>query len=146
MKLLKHLNKIALPLLIAAISAPTFAANKTGVGLGVAHDLDLGVTAQLRGTSIFFNSDAIAVDMRLQNFSNNLGTAHAYIDAGGFYRESDGNGDYYQTGVRVPVGLSFGIAPSLEAYIQAVPHYAFSDVESKEGFEVDGALGIRLRF
>ncbi|WP_406827692.1 hypothetical protein [Microbulbifer sp. ARAS458-1] len=146
MKLFKHLNKIVLPLLITAISAPSFAANKTGVGLGVAHDLGLGVTAQLRGTSIFFNSDAIAVDMRLQNFSNNLGTVHAYIDAGGFYRDGGGNGDYYQTGVRLPIGLSFGIAPSLEAYIQAVPHYGFSDVDYYEGFDVDGALGIRLRF
>lgn len=146
MKFSKTLIRIALPLMLAVLATPSMAANRTGVGLGVAHDLGLGVTAQLRGTSIFFNSDAIAVDMRLQNFTNNLGTVHAYIDAGGFYRDGDGNGDYYQTGVRLPIGLSFGIAPSLEAYIQAVPHYGFSDVDYYEGFDVDGALGIRLRF
>ena len=48
--------------------------------------------------------------------------------------------------MRLPVGLTFGIAPSLQAYIQAVPNFAFSDNENEEGFGVDGALGVRLRF
>ena len=150
MKRSKTLNKIALPLITAALSAalsvPTVAAGNSGVGLGLAYDLGVGVTAQFRGTSVFVNSDALAVDMRIQNFSNDLGTLHAYIDAGGFYEDGGRNSDNDKAGLRLPVGLTFGIAPSVEAYIQAVPNFAFSDNENKEGFDVDGALGVRLRF
>ncbi|MCA0901492.1 hypothetical protein [Microbulbifer agarilyticus] len=139
------LLRFALPLLTAVISMPSFA-NQNGIGLGLAYDLGVGVTAQIRGTSIFVNSDAIAVDMRLQNFRNDRGTAYVYIDAGGFYE--DGGNDSYndKAGVRLPIGLSFGIAPSVQAYVQAVPNFAFSDNENQEGFGVDGALGLRLRF
>ncbi|MBB5210484.1 hypothetical protein [Microbulbifer hydrolyticus] len=138
--------RFALPLLAAVFSAPSLANGNSGFGLGVAYDLGVGVTGQFRGTSVFVNSDALAVDVRIENFSNDLGTAHAYIDVGGFY-EDGGNYDYNdRAGVRLPVGLTFGIAPSLQAYIQAVPNFAFSDNESKEGFGVDGALGVRLRF
>lgn len=146
MKLSTKLNKCALALLVATCSASTLAKSNNGVGLGLAYDLGVGVTAQVRGTSIFVNSDAVAVDLRVQHFSNDLGTLHAYIDAGGFYEDGGTNSDNDTAGVRLPVGLTFGIAPSLQAYIQAVPNFAFSDNEDKEGFGVDGALGVRLRF
>ncbi|WP_066964236.1 hypothetical protein [Microbulbifer sp. Q7] len=146
MKLSTKLNKYALALLVAACSMPALAKTNNGVGLGVAYDLGLGVTAQFRGTSVFVNSDSLAVDMRIENFSNDLRTVHAYIDAGGFYEDGGNNADNDRAGVRLPLGLSFGIAPSLQAYIQAVPHFAFSDNESNEGFGIDGALGVRLRF
>ncbi|MCK7596690.1 hypothetical protein M0G74_05310 [Microbulbifer sp. CAU 1566] len=140
------LLRIALPLLATLFSAPSLANNNSGFGLGVAYDLGAGVTAQFRGTSIFVNSDAIAVDMRLQNFYNDRRTMHAYIDAGGFFVGGDHDDYNDKAGVRLPIGLSFGIAPSLQAYIQAVPNFAFSDNDRKEGFGVDGALGVRLRF
>ena len=146
MKLSIKLNKYALVLLLAACSAPALAKSNNGVGLGLAYDLGVGVTAQFRGTSVFVNSDALALDMRIQNFSNDLGTAHVYIDAGGFYEDGGSNSDNDKAGVRLPVGLTFGIAPSLQAYIQAVPNFAFSDNENIDGFGVDGALGVRLRF
>ncbi|WP_299592903.1 hypothetical protein [uncultured Microbulbifer sp.] len=146
MKLNLKRTRIALPLLAALFSAPSLASSNSGFGLGLGYDLGVGVTAQFRGTSIFVNSDALAVDMRIQNFSNDLGTMHAYIDAGGFYEDGGHYDDNDKAGVRLPVGLSFGIAPSLQAYIQAVPNFAFSDNENKEGFGVDGALGVRLRF
>lgn len=140
------LFRFALPLLAAFISAPSLASGNNGFGIGVAYDLGAGVTAQFRGTSIFANSDALAVDVRVQNFRNDRGTLFAYIDAGGFY-EDGGRDDYDdRAGVRLPIGLSFRIAPSVQAYIQAVPNYAFSDNDNKEGFDVDGALGLRLRF
>lgn len=141
------LLRIALPLLAAFLSAPSLAySNNSGFGIGLAYDLGTGVTAQFRGTSFFVNSDALAVDFRLQNLSNDRRTLHAYIDGGLFYE--DGGRDSYndKAGVRLPVGLSFGIAPSVQAYIQAVPNFAFSDNDNKEGFGVDGALGVRLRF
>ncbi|WGL17203.1 hypothetical protein PVT68_02620 [Microbulbifer bruguierae] len=142
MKLLRY----ALPLLATVFSAPSLAYSNSGFGIGVAYDLGAGATAQFRGTSIFVNSDALAVDMRLQNLSNDLGTLHAYIDVGGFYEDA-GRDDYNdRAGIRLPVGLTFRIAPSVQAYIQAVPNFAFSDNDRKEGFEVDGALGLRLRF
>ncbi|WP_105104064.1 hypothetical protein [Microbulbifer pacificus] len=140
------LLRIALPLLAAFVSAPSLAYSNSGFGIGVAYDLGAGVTAQFRDTSFFANSDALAADFRLQNLRNDRGTLHAYIDGGLFYE--DGGHDSYndRAGVRLPIGLTFRVAPSLQAYIQAVPNYAFSDNEGKEGFEVDGALGIRLRF
>lgn len=146
MKLSTNLNKFALLLLAAVFSAPTSANGNSGVGLGLAYDLGVGVTAQFRGTSFFVNSDAVAVDMRIENMSNDLGTVHAYIDVGGFYEDGGNDSDNDKAGVRLPVGLTFGIAPSVQAYIQAVPNFAFSDNENKEGFGVDGALGVRLRF
>ena len=137
---------VPLAILAAVFSTETQANGNSGFGVGVAYDLGAGVTAQFRGTSVFVNSDALAVDMRVETFSNRLGTMHAYIDAGGFYEDGGSNDDNDRAGVRLPVGLTFGIAPSLQAYIQAVPNFAFSDNENKEGFGVDGALGIRLRF
>ncbi|QKX18197.1 hypothetical protein [Microbulbifer sp. YPW1] len=137
---------ITLAVLAAALSMPTHAKSNSGFGIGLGYDLGVGVTAQFRGTSVFVNSDALALDVRLHNFSNDLRTVHAYIDAGGFYEDGGRYKDNDKAGVRLPVGLSFGIAPSLQAYIQAVPNFAFSDNENKEGFGVDGALGVRLRF
>lgn len=138
---------LALLTLSAVFFAPSHAsANNQGVGIGVAYDLGAGITAQFRGTSVFVNSDSLAVDMRIQNFRNDRGSLHAYIDAGGFYEDGGNNNDNDRAGVRLPIGLSFGLAPSLEAYIQAVPHFAFSDNENREGFDVDGALGVRVRF
>lgn len=138
------LTRFAIPLLTAAISMPSLASQNSGVGLGVAYDLGVGVTAQVRGTSFFVNSDAIAVDVRLQNFRNNRGTMFVYIDGGGFYEGGGDNSD--NAGVRLPIGLSFGIAPSVQAYVQAVPNFSFSDNDNNDGFGVDGALGVRLRF
>ncbi|MFD1217696.1 hypothetical protein [Microbulbifer celer] len=136
------------PLAIAAtvFSAQSQANSNSELGLGVAYDLGAGVTAQYHGTSVFVNSDALAVDMRIQNFHNDRGTLNGYVDLGGFFEGADNHHHDDRAGVRLPVGLNFGLAPNLQVYIQAVPHFAFSDNDRDEGFGVDGALGLRIRF
>ena len=143
------LNWISTAVLAAAISTPSHANSNSDFGIGVAYDLGIGVTAQYRGTSFFVSDDALAVDVRMHNFRNGRGSLQAYIDAGGFYEDAGTNNngvDNDVVGLRVPVGLTFGLAPNLEGYIQAVPNLAFSDNENKDGFGVDGAAGLRLRF
>lgn len=140
---------ISVAVLAAAISAPAHANNSSEFGIGVAYDLGVGVTAQYRGTSFFVSNDALAVDVRLHNFRNGRGGLHAYIDAGGFFEDGGTSRDGIDNdavGLRLPVGLTFGLAPNLEGYIQAVPNIAFSDNDNRDGFGVDGAAGLRLRF
>jgi len=67
------------------------------------------------------------------------------VDVGGFIKSYNGNDSTRDdsVGIRAPVGLTFGLERNLEAYIQAVPSYDFSN---NKGFNVDGAAGIRYRF
>lgn len=118
---------------------------KDNLSIGVAYDLDAGLTAQYKGYSFFLNGDAIAVDFRFQNFHNDRKTMHFYVDLGAFIDSYDGNDSTRDdsVGVRAPLGMIFGLEKNLQAYIQAVPSY---DFEENGGFDVDGAIGIRYRF
>jgi len=137
--------------LVIIFSSNVFAASKNnsnsriGIDLGIAFDLDLGITAQYKAYSFFINDDALAIDVRVQNFYNDRKTLHFYIDVGGFVENYNGNDATRDdsVGVRAPVGFTLGIERNLEAYIQAVPFYDFNN---NEGFGVDGALGVRYRF
>jgi len=138
---------ITLMILITSCSA--LADNKRhsriGIDVGVAYDLDLGITAQHKGYTLFFNGDAVAFDVRVQNFYNDRKSLHLYVDMGGFVESYGGNNNSKddRAGIRMPVGLTFGLERNLEAYVQAVPNFDFSnDAE----FDIDAALGIRYRF
>lgn len=116
--------------------------SRIGLDIGVAYDMDLGVTAQIKRYTLFFNGDAFAFDIRMQNFYNNRKTLHLYIDAGGFVDPNNGNKDNDRAGLRLPIGLDFGLERNLEVFIQAVP---FIDFSNDANFDVDAALGIRIR-
>ncbi|TQV71092.1 hypothetical protein FLL45_22455 [Aliikangiella marina] len=125
--------------------SPADASSSSNFKLGLGYDLDGGITAQYRGYSFFINGDALAIDWRLENFTNDKKSLHVYIDLGGFIENYDGNDSTRddRVGLRAPVGITLGITRELQAYIQAVPNYDFNN---DEGFEVDGAIGIRYRF
>lgn len=131
------------------MSCNVFAAEKNssriGIDLGIAYDLGLGITAQYKGYTFFLNGDAVAVDVRVQNFYNDNKTLHLYIDVGGFVDSYNGNDNARDdsVGIRAPIGLIFGLERDLETYIQAVPSYDFND---NRGFNIGGAAGIRYRF
>ncbi|NVJ51273.1 MAG: hypothetical protein HWE11_12860 [Gammaproteobacteria bacterium] len=121
------------------------AAKKSGFDLGVAYDLDVGVTAQFNHYSLFFNSDAVAFDANLETFYNSKKSAALYIDFGAFYQDREANNDTFEdrVGIRLPIGVTFGLGRNVEAYIQAVPHYDFNN---DKDFDVDGAIGVRYQF
>jgi hypothetical protein len=137
---------LALTLFLFSINAFSAQKNTTssqvGVDLGIGFDLGVGVTAQYKAYSFFLSGDGLAVDYRLDNFYNHRKTVHFYIDLGGFV-ENHGQNKDDGAGIRLPVGMTFGIERNLEVYLQAVPHFDFSN---DEGFGVDGAAGIRYRF
>ena len=145
------MKKILITLTLFLLTCNAFAAKKSssnsrvGIDLGIAYDLDFGITAQYKSYTFFLNDDAFAVDFRVQNFYNDRKTLHFYIDVGGFVENYDGNDSTRDdsVGVRAPVGFIFGVERNIEAYIQAVPFYDFNN---DKGFGVDGALGIRYRF
>lgn len=141
---MQHIIKITLVLIMLA-AAPTLWAKKSGFDAGIAYDMDLGVTAQYSRFSFFISGDALAVDYRIENFYNREKTLVLYIDGGAFIEEYDGNNPDRddRVGIRVPIGVGFGLAKDLEAYIQAVPSIDFSN---DEDFEIDGAMGVRYRF
>lgn len=119
--------------------------SKTNIRVGIGYDLDIGLTAQYKGYSLFVSNDGFAMDVRYQNFHNDKKTMHLYFDFGGFlenYHGNDSNRDD-RVGIRAPIGMTFGMAKNLQAYIQAVPNYDFNN---DQGFGVDGAIGIRYRF
>ncbi len=130
-------------LIILLASSSAFAESK--LNLGVAYDLDTGITAQYRGYSFFLNDDAAAIDYRLENFSNTRKSLHFYIDIGGFIQNDQSNNDNSDdsVGIRTPIGMTFGFAKNFHAYIQAVPNYDFNN---DRGFDVDGAIGVRYQF
>jgi len=136
-------NKILLLAFLSVLSLPSAA--KGTFKLGVAYDLDGGITAQYKGYSFFVNSDAAAIDYRFQNFTNDNKTLNFYIDLGAFLENYDGNNADTDdsVGIRAPIGMTFGISNDFQAYIQAVPNYDFNNDSS---FDVDGAIGIRYRF
>ncbi|WP_196139235.1 hypothetical protein [Aliikangiella sp. G2MR2-5] len=142
-----QLKNIILVAVLYFFSSNVFSANqsKSSLKLGVAYDLDIGVSAQYKGYSFFVNGDAFAFDVRAQNFYNDNKSLHFYVDLGGFIENYDGNDTTRDdsAGVRAPIGMTFGIARDFQAYIQAVPNYDFSN---EAGFDVDGAIGIRYRF
>ena len=118
---------------------------RIGIDLGGAYDLDLGLNAQYQGYTFFLNGDAAAVDVWVQSFKNDSKTLHMYVDVGGFVESYNGNDTTRddRVGIRAPIGMTFGLDRNIEAYIQAVPSYDFNN---NNGFNVDGALGIRYRF
>ena len=130
-------------LTVALSSAPCLA--KNNFKLGVAYDLDAGITAQYNGYSFFVNRDAAAIDYRFENFTNSRKNLHFYVDIGGFIENYKGNNSEQddRVGVRVPVGMTFGFAKDFQAYIQAVPNYDFNN---DRGFDMDGAIGVRYLF
>ncbi len=136
-------------LLIVSLLLATLSANaktsRAGFDLGIAYDLDLGASLQFNQFTIFANSDAVALDVRLQNFYNDRKTINVYIDLGGFYEQYNGNNADRddRAGIRLPIGLSFGLNRNLEGFIQAVPSIDFGNDNKSD---VDGALGIRYRF
>ena len=139
------MTKISLATLLTLtlVSSPLFA--KGNFKAGVAYDLDGGLTAQYSGYSFFVNGDAVAIDYRFQNFTNDNKSLHFYVDLGAYIENYDGNNAEIddRVGIRAPVGMTFGIANDWQAYIQAVPNYDFNN---DDGFDVDGAIGIRYRF
>jgi len=145
------LKQILITLTILLLTCNAFAAKKgssnsrVGIDLGIAFDLGLGITAQYKGYTFFINDDALAIDVRVQNFYNDRKTLHFYVDVGGFVESYNGNDTTRDdsVGIRAPVGFVFGVERNIEAYIQAIPFYDFSN---SKGFGVDGAIGIRYRF
>ena len=137
------LNKILVAVIVFLFSHTVFSANN--FKLGVAYDLDGGITAQYNGYSFFLNGDAAAIDFRFQNFTTEKRKLHFYVDLGGFVESYEGNDNTKddRVGVRAPVGMTFGIAKELQAYVQAVPNYDFNNDDS---FNIDGAIGIRFQF
>ena len=87
----------------------------------------------------------MALDVRIQNFHNGRRTVHLYVDMGFFIADRTLNKKNKddRAGVRLPIGLTFGLERNIEAFIQAVPSYDFNNDNS---FNVDGAFGIRYRF
>lgn len=138
------LNKLLLSVTVIAtlLSTPSFAKS---FKLGVAYDLDGGITAQYNGYSFFVNGDAVAIDYRFENFTNSKKTLNFYVDIGAFIENYDGNDSTKDdsVGIRVPVGMTFGIANDIQAYVQAVPNVDFNN---DSNFDVDGAIGIRFKF
>lgn len=130
--------------LISALATHSVEA-KGNIDLGIAYDLDVGVTAQFSRYSLFLNGDAAAFDVRLQNFYNDSKSLILYIDAGAFFEDREANNDVIEdrVGIRLPLGLQFGLDKNLYAYVQAVPHYDFNN---DNDFDVDGAIGLRYRF
>ncbi|NVJ58800.1 MAG: hypothetical protein HWE27_00335 [Gammaproteobacteria bacterium] len=141
---MKHLLKAAVIVALFS-SAPTLMAKKSGFDAGIAYDMELGITAQYKGFTFFVSGDALAFDYRIENFYNRQKTVVFYIDGGAFIEEYNGNNPDRddRVGLRLPLGIGFGLARDLEAYIQAVPSIDFSN---DEDFDVDGALGVRYRF
>jgi len=145
------LKQILITLTLLLLSCNSFAEEKSntssriGIDLGIAYDLDLGVSAQYKGYTFFVNGDSAALDVRVQNFNNDRKTVHFYVDLGGFVKNYNGNDSTQDdsAGIRAPIGMTFGLERNLEAYIQAVPSYDFSN---DKGFSIDGAVGIRYRF
>jgi hypothetical protein len=133
--------------LVILFSQQGFAASnnssKVGIDLGIAYDLDLGISAQYKQYTFFVNSDALAVDMRFQNFHNDSKSLHFYIDGGLFFEDHGNNTRDDSVGIRVPVGFTFGIERNIEVFVQAVPSFDFSD---NDDFSIDGAAGVRYRF
>ena len=141
---MKFLLKAAV-LTAILFSAPALMAKKSGFDAGIAYDMELGITAQNKGFTFFVSGDAFAVDYRLENFYNRGKSLVLYIDGGAFIEQYKGNDPDRddRVGIRLPIGIGFGLARDLEGYIQAVPSLDFSN---DEDFDVDGALGVRYRF
>ena len=112
-----QLKQIFITLTLLLLSSNTFAEQKSnsssriGVDLGIAYDLDLGVSAQYKGYTFFLNGDSAALDVRVQNFYNDSKTLHFYVDLGGFIKSYNGNDSTQDdsAGIRAPIGMTFSL-------------------------------------
>ena len=140
------LKRLILINLLVLCSAHATADNQiSGFDLGVAYDIDLGITAKYQRYSLFISGKGVAFDVRVKNFQQSAQNYYFYIDVGAFAEDHDGKSDKHddRVGIRVPFGVHFKLESKLSAYFQLAPAI---DFKNDNDFDVDAAIGIRYRF
>lgn len=141
------MKKIICSSVIALSMATTLVAGNIGVGMAI--DMGLGVTAQFNGKiNAQIGNDGICTDylfiknnIEVENkIANNLDW---YIGAGLGYYWSDGKNKDDKIDLRVPVGLDLDFAKKLDFYLQVIPVLR---VNNNVKFKLNSALGVRYYF